>query len=216
MRFLLIGLALVTGCGLATRRQMPGSGGGGGSGDGTGFGGAGAPIHGELPEKILPAGSAGAGGSPPKMACSDAPGYTLAYSPGYPEADHERFMEMARALRGQMTTLKQKAEQLRGTFSGEGSTNWEDIQRSYDNDELQIRGWQYRDGPRGLNIDQPVFVGKERNSPGTKVAEHGSATAFPAPVARGAAFDVGLFSLVDGSVKFGERKGRKVVDVNPV
>ena len=24
-----------------------------------------------------------------------------------------------------------------------------------------------------------------------------------------------LFSLVDGSVKFGERKGRKVVDVNP-
>ena len=25
-----------------------------------------------------------------------------------------------------------------------------------------------------------------------------------------------LFSLVDGSVKFGERKGRKVVDVNPV
>ena len=25
-----------------------------------------------------------------------------------------------------------------------------------------------------------------------------------------------LFALVDGSVKFGERKGRKVVDVNPV
>jgi large subunit ribosomal protein L27 len=25
-----------------------------------------------------------------------------------------------------------------------------------------------------------------------------------------------LFALVDGSVKFGERKGRKIVDVNPV
>ena len=25
-----------------------------------------------------------------------------------------------------------------------------------------------------------------------------------------------LFSLIDGSVKFGERKGRKVVDVNPL
>ena len=25
-----------------------------------------------------------------------------------------------------------------------------------------------------------------------------------------------LFSLIDGAVKFGERKGRKVVDVNPV
>ena len=25
-----------------------------------------------------------------------------------------------------------------------------------------------------------------------------------------------LFSLVDGSVKFGERKGRKIVDVNPI
>ena len=25
-----------------------------------------------------------------------------------------------------------------------------------------------------------------------------------------------LFSLIDGSVKFGERKGRKVIDVNPV
>ena len=117
-------------------------------------------------------------------------------------------MEMARALRGQMTTLKQKAEQLRGTFSGEGSTNWEDIQRSYDNDEVRIRGWQYRDGPRGLNIDQPVFVGKERNSPGTKVAEHGSATAFPAPVARGAAFDVGL------EYRIGQAMGDELVAAN--
>ena len=25
-----------------------------------------------------------------------------------------------------------------------------------------------------------------------------------------------LFSLIDGAVQFGERKGRKVVDVNPV
>ncbi|PIE32222.1 MAG: 50S ribosomal protein L27 [Ilumatobacter coccineus] len=25
-----------------------------------------------------------------------------------------------------------------------------------------------------------------------------------------------LFSLIDGSVKFGERRGRKIVDVNPV
>lgn len=25
-----------------------------------------------------------------------------------------------------------------------------------------------------------------------------------------------LFALIDGSVKFGERKGRKVVDVNPI
>ena len=25
-----------------------------------------------------------------------------------------------------------------------------------------------------------------------------------------------LFALVDGSVKFGERKGRKVVDINPI
>src|SRR6188768_2570289 len=160
MRLLLMGLVLVAGCGLATRREVSGSG-GSGPGGGTGFGGAGVPIHGELPEQILPAGGAGAGGSPPKISCADSPGYTLAYSPGYPQADHERLLEMARALRGQMTTLKQKAEQLRGTFSGEGSTNWEDIQRSYDNDELQIRGWQYRDGPRGLNIDQPVFVGKD-------------------------------------------------------
>ena len=207
MRLLLMGLVLVTGCGLATRREVSGSG-GSGPGGGPGYGGAGVPIHGELPEKILPTGSAGAGGSPPKISCADSPGYTLAYSPGYPQADHERLLEMARALRGQMTTLKQKAEQLRGTFSGEGSTNWDDIQRSYDNDELQIRGWQYRDGPRGLNIDQPVFVGKERNSPGTKVAEHGSATAFPAPVARGAAFDVGL------EYRIGQAMGDELVAAN--
>ena len=115
---------------------------------------------------------------------------------------------MAQALRGQMTTLTQKAEQLRGVFSGEGSSNWEDIQRSFDNDELQIRGWQYRDGPRGLNIDQPAFVGKDRNSPGTKVAEHGSATAFPAPVARGAAFDVGL------EYRIGQAMGDELVAAN--
>ena len=203
-RLLVIGLAFVAGCGLATRRERLGSG-DGGQGNSTGVSG---PIHGELPEEILPPGAAGAGGSPPKMACTDSPTYTLSYSPGYSDAEHQRYLAMAQSLRGQMTNLTQKAEQLRGVFSGEGSPNWEDIQRSFDNDDLQIRGWQYRDGPRGLNIDQPVSVGDDRNSPGTKVAEHGSATAFPVPVARGAAFDVGL------EFRIGQAMGDELVAAN--
>jgi beta-glucosidase len=207
-RLLVMAVALVTGCGLATRRVLAGASGAGAQGGGAGGGTAANPIHGELPEEILPPGGAGAGGSPPKTSCADQPGYTLSYSPGYSDAEHQRYLGMAQARRAQMTTLTQKAEQLRGVFSGEGTSNWDDIERSYDNDELRIKGWQYRDGPRGLNLDAPVCEGKDRNSSGTKVAEHGSATAFPVPVARGATFDVGL------EHRIGQAMGDELVAAN--
>ena len=51
-------------------------------------------------------------------------------------------------------------------------------------------------------------MGKDRDSPGTKVAEHGNATAFPVPVARGAAFDVGL------EHRIGQAMGDELVAAN--
>jgi beta-glucosidase len=194
-RFLVIGLVfLAAGCDYATRRVRLNGTGGSGQGGSTGTGGSSAtPIHGELPEEILPPGSTGMGGAPPKMACADMGNYTLSYSPGYSDAEHQNYTMQAQAISSRMN-LTQKADQLRGVFSGEGASNWEDIQRSYDLDEggLRVKGWQYRDGPRGLNIDQPVFEGNKAAGVGQKVAEHGNATAFPVEVARGATFDVGL------------------------
>ena len=146
------------------------------------------------PAMIIPPGTAGAGGAPAKMACADDLTYRPSWSPGYSDADHAKYLAMAQTMRGQLNPTE-KAEQLRGVFSGEGSSQWHDIQRSYDIDNaagVRIKGWQYRDGPRGLNLDAPDGQGQNRNQPGTYKQDHGRSTAFPAPVARGAAFDVGL------------------------
>jgi beta-glucosidase len=187
---LFVAVAVSAGCDYAARRhRTTGSGGSGGSG---GPGGGGSPIH-TGPAEVILTPDGGAPPNDPKVACADMSNYTLSYSPGYSQAEHDRLMGMAQSLRERMN-LTQKADQLRGVFSGEGSANFEDIQRSYDLNEggLRIKGWQYRDGPRGLNIDQPMFEGSKEQGVGQKVAEHGNSTAFPVEVSRGATFDVGL------------------------
>ena len=56
----------------------------------------------------------------------------------------------------------------------------------------------------GTNITAGTILVRQRGTrfhPGKNVGRGGDDT---------------LFSLIDGSVKFGERKGRKVIDVDPI
>jgi beta-glucosidase len=77
-------------------------------------------------------------------------------------------------------TLEDKANQMRGTDPA-GGQNISDIYRTPDDTENGIRGFQFRDGPRGLNLDSGLTVG-----------HNGYSTAFPVSVARAATFDLDL------------------------
>src|SRR6188768_1519882 len=193
---LLIGVLFAAACSHGARRNLPsGSGGNGNPGTGGSLGSGGsAAVDTDPAAVIIPPGQGGAGGAPAKMACADDLTYRPSWSPGYSDADHAKYLAMAQTMRNQLSPTE-KAEQIRGVFSGEGASQWHDIQRSYDIDNasgVRIKGWQYRDGPRGLNLDAPDGEGQNRNQPGTYKQDHGRSTAFPAPVARGATFDVGL------------------------
>lgn len=138
------------------------------------------------------AGQGGAGGMVGKMSCGDAREFRLPRSPGYPESEHRTYLQAAQAIRNTLS-VSEKADEMRGVFSGfPTNPQYADIQRSYDNRAKRLKGWQYRDGPRGVNYDQPIAVGDDRGQAGTVVSQHAYSTVFPVPVARGASFDVEL------------------------
>ena len=110
-----------------------------------------------------------------KNACTDAR-YEDPLSPGYRLSDAAR--DTADKLLRRLS-LKEKADQIRGTSKGvKAALNWQDIFRSLDNAEKRIRGFRFRDGPRGLNLDA-----------GCREGASCYATVFPTAIARGAAFD---------------------------
>jgi beta-glucosidase len=133
---------------------------------------------------------AGAGGTSGKMSCGDST-VTLDHSPGYPDAQHQTYLQMATTLRNTLT-LTEKAEQMRGVFAGSPTAQYSDIQRSYDNTAKGIKAWRYRDGPRGVNYDAVIASGDARDQVGTTLSQHARSTVYPTPVARGATFDVDL------------------------
>jgi beta-glucosidase len=159
---------------------LPGSGGdtninntGGGSGNvggGAPSGGSSATTGGSV--SLL----GGNGGGPMQMApmaCMDDPNqkHALPFTPGYQisAADKTAAQNTAQAL-----DYSTKIRQLEGP----NNTGYDDIFRTAD--EGEIKGFQFRDGPRGVNLDPVKGGGK------------GYATSFPAPSSRGAAFDVDL------------------------
>lgn len=153
--------------GARTGGNNPGGASGGGSGGSSGDG-----------EQVV--GGSGGGGSGPaaKTDCKD-PSSGDAYSPGY-IAD-PAITAKVKSLLGTMS-LADKANQMRGTDPGSGGGQYNDIFRTMDNAAKGIRGFLFRDGPRGVNLDAPTPSG----------AAHGKATVFPVPIARGAAWDLDL------------------------
>ncbi|MBN2342458.1 MAG: glycoside hydrolase family 3 C-terminal domain-containing protein [Deltaproteobacteria bacterium] len=79
-------------------------------------------------------------------------------------------------------TIEQKLKQMTGTDSG-GLKNDGDIFRQLDDGPAGIRGFKFRDGPRGLNLATDLYMSS---------GDEGYATAFPVSVARGASFDMDL------------------------
>jgi beta-glucosidase len=140
-----------------------------------------------------PGGATGAGGS---TGSSSAGGSTVAkiactapftpdpkIMPGYSASDHTKFQTQAATTLANLSS-QEKAQQMRGTDPGPStSRNWTDIFRQPDNTAKGIKGFTFRDGPRGVNLDAPIQATN---------TVHGKSTVFPVSIARGAAWDVNL------------------------
>lgn len=147
------------------------------AGAGPGAGGA-AAMGGAGPGVVV------TGGAMPveKRSCADKP-YTDKYMPGY-TAPADPQVEQVLASMDDAA----KFAQMQGTDKGSvDAKNWHDIQRSPDDTVNNIRGYMYRDGPRGLNLDARQ-EGREYLS--------NFATAFPVTMARAASWDLELEYLV--------------------
>jgi beta-glucosidase len=119
------------------------------------------------------AGNGGGSMQEPAKACADDPNQrqALPYAPGYQIGAAEKTAAQNAA---QTLDYNAKIRQLHGP----NTTGYDDIFRTAD--EGDIKGFEFRDGPRGVNLDPVKGGGK------------GYATSFPAPSSRGAAFDVEL------------------------
>jgi beta-glucosidase len=85
------------------------------------------------------------------------------------------------------------ANQMRGTpwNLGGGMINGGDIYRTLDDPNTMIKGILFRDGPRGVNIQSPVFLTLTVNS-NAEALGNGYATVFPVSAARAATWDLDL------------------------
>ncbi len=144
---------------------------GGGNGSGTGGGNS---VGGGGPSATGGA-SPGVGGATVKMSCTATSfSSTYPYSPGYP--GHAANLAMAQSMMQAMSPT-QKTQQMRGVPTPPLNYNifWQPDQGS-------VRGFDFRDGPRGVNLDAPLLSG----------SAGGKSTAYPQAIARGAAFDLDL------------------------
>jgi beta-glucosidase len=158
-----------------------GPGTGGSSGDGTGStsttGTGGPPLRDSGGSSEIVDASLG-DSSPPvmKMSCGDS-AYGDPYTPGY--VQDPAVLAQVQSTLGSMS-LAEKVQQMRGTDTG-ANQNYSDIFRTTDNTSKGIRGFLFRDGPRGVNLAAQLPAGKK-----------GYSTSFPVPMARGATFDLDL------------------------
>ena len=167
------------------------SGGAGGSGGTSNSGGSGgASGAGGTKSSGGTTSAGGAGGSSSssastvvKASCGDATLPADPKMPGYPADQHTKFQSQASTTVLNLA-LADKAQQMRGTDPGPStSRNWTDTFRQPDNTSKSIKGFTFRDGPRGVNLDAPIQATN---------TSHGKSTVFPVAMARGAAWDVDL------------------------
>ena len=94
------------------------------------------------------------------MACGDTTPPTDPKMPGYSDAQHAMYAKMASDLLANIST-SEKADQMRGTPqpSTSSATYYDDIFRQPDNTTHNIKGFRFRDGPRGVNLDAPIDGG---------------------------------------------------------
>ncbi len=120
-------------------------------------------------------GGTGTGGAPVKMACGSATSDPLPYTSGYTADPSNR--ANAQTIASGMSN-DERAQQMSG-LPQSGSANY-NVFNQESNGTRNIRGFYYRDGPRGVNL----------NANGDGQSDF--STAFPVAIARGAAFDTDL------------------------
>jgi len=96
-------------------------------------------------------------------------------------------------LLDRMLTSEQRIIQITGQDKPDYSDNsrWQDIQQSRNDPDLGVRGYQWRDGPHGINLEAGLdwrTGGFRKTAPGYT----NYSTSFPTSVAQGATFDVDL------------------------
>ena len=118
---------------------------------------------------------AGAAGMVMKMSCPSATSDPLPYTKGY--AQDPTIHQMAISLANTLSDTEKQQQMTGLPQSGTG-----ELQRlpQEDNQTRGIKGFQFRDGPRGVNLA----------ANGDNKSDY--STAFPVAMARGAAFDVDL------------------------
>ena len=173
--------------------------GSGGSGSGGAGNGSGGRVGGSASGGNMASGSGGAamgsGGGGGKTACGDTTPPADPKMPGYPADQHSKYAAMAMSLLGSLST-SEKADQMRGVPQPASFNN--DIFRQPDNTMHNIKGFMFRDGPRGVNLDASINGGGSR----------GRSTVYPVPAARGATFDVDL------EYRIGQAMGDEMVASN--
>jgi beta-glucosidase len=171
-----------TGCSHSQDPAAQGSGGNAGSGNGGGSGatgGGGSSGSGGGPAASTPGDRIVDGAAPDvaKIACADS-AFSDMFTPRY-MADPKVTQRVQNTLNSM--SLTQQASQMRGTYSGGSSPQYNDIFRSPDDTAAKVAGFQFRDGPRGVVLAAQLPSGQK-----------GYSTAFPVASARGAAFDTSL------------------------
>ena len=113
------------------------------------------------------------GGASVKIACASATADPLLYTEGY--TPDPTIRDNARRQRAPACRSAEKQQQMSGLpQSGTGNFN---VFEQEDNPRRDIKGFKFRDGPRGVNLNA--------NGDG----KHDYSTSFPVAMARGAAFD---------------------------
>ncbi len=111
----------------------------------------------------------------------------LPYAPGY--TPDPAVQARVQQLMSKMS-LADKANQMRGMpFGSAAAPQFNDVQRS--RNTTSLRGFTYRDGPRGMNLGEDMN-GSQPRAATVNGDSVGYSTAFPVSIARGAAFDVDL------------------------
>lgn len=109
------------------------------------------------------------------------------YTPGY-QPDPSVKARVASTLL--TMSMSDEVKQMRGTpYGSAGLVNMTDIQRGEDTGT--IRGFHFRDGSHGMNLDEDMNGGKPDAGTFNGV-EVGYSTSFPVGIARGATFDLDL------------------------
>jgi beta-glucosidase len=130
-------------------------------------------------------GGSGTGGALVKMACGSSTSDPLPYTAGYTAdaTNRSNAMSLANAMSNQ-----ERAQQMSGVQQN-GTANY-NVFKQEDNTTTGhlTRGWWFRDGPRGVNL----------NATGDGKSDY--STAFPVAIGRGAAFDVDLENKVGQAI----------------